>query len=153
MWRSVGPASGQPGWVGRCAVDTEQGIMGQTRVEEVSKGTISRAVVSGSHASFLKLGVGGGSIAAVGDRAASHTSSHSTEYTRTAQFLAGREDIRRGRWRKTEMIADAGGDRWSTLWNTRTYRKGEARTLFFNKRNLLTFQMYQIKWVVLERPE
>jgi hypothetical protein len=116
----MGPAPGEPSWVGRCTVDTEQGVVGQAWMEQISKGTVSRAVIARSYASFFKLRVGGGAIAAVGDRATSYASRHSTEDTWTAQFLARREDVRWRGWREAEVSANSGWDRWSTLWNTRT---------------------------------
>lgn len=105
VWVRMGPTPGEPSWVGRCTVDTEQGIVGQAWMEQVSEGTVGRAVVTGSYASFLKLRVGGGAIAAVGDGATSYASRHSTEDTRTAQFLARREDVRWRGWREAEMSA------------------------------------------------
>lgn len=99
--------------------------MGEAGVEEAAERPFRAhaATIFTPHA-FLQLRIGGGAVAAVGDRAAAHTAGHAAEHARAAQVLIGGEHLGRGGGGEAEVAAPgrhgrgALGD--SPTWRERT---------------------------------
>lgn len=71
---------------------------------------------------FLQLRVGGGAVAAVGDRAAAQAASHAAEHARAAQVLTGGEHVGRGAGGKAEVAAPSRHGR-GALGDSPTWRE------------------------------